>query len=357
MYSLSKIKKIFFVLEHLSGQGGVETVVTKVVNELEKRGYIVVVLLPNRSDDDIWELNLHNVYYYNNYEDCKNRNDLDSILSKVKGINRILIDLGKPDIIIGTHMPITVLYSRLVVGYEDVKVISWMHSSLELFGNSSKYLKHADIHWSISTNLTYELERLINKKYIYSIPNPIDINVDMLDISLENNFVYIGRLENYTKRFDILFTSLSKLDTEWTLDIYGDGPDKKYIECIINELDLNDKVKMKGYVRNPWKHINYKKALLLSSEHEAFPMVILEALSRGIPVVATECGGIEEIIKYGYNGYLAKVCNSESFYEEITQLLNLSYYELCEMQKNARQSVHCYSTNIILDKMEETFDL
>ncbi len=106
-----------------------------------------------------------------------------------------------------------------------------------------------------------------------------------------------------------------------TLTIIGDGPDKEKIIALINEFALSKKVFLKGRLSQEdvlASYANYD-ALIVNSFTETFSMVTLEALSSGIPVVATKCKGPEQFITEE-NGLLIPVDNSEALVEAIISL-------------------------------------
>ncbi len=348
-------KRIYFLLEYLGGRGGVENVLMNVTRYMEQLGYYVAVLLPNKSEDNIWESQISNLFYYNEDVNLEIDNKLEFISSKVDGLNKLFDNIGYPDIIVASHMPITTLYSRLLIGYtHDIKIISWIHSPLALFGDSKKYLKYADIHWGISDNIISELKNEVDEDLIYKVSNPISMEVENYNLELENNFIYIGRLENYTKRLDVLLNALSMCNFDWKLDIYGDGQDRYYVEEIIDKLNLSKKVNLKGYVENPWSKIKNAKALLLSSDYESFSLVVAEALCRGIPVVSTKSAGPIEMIEDGHNGYLADLGNVDSFKEKIEIISKLSADELERLKLNATKSVGDFSIEKVIERMRLT---
>jgi len=121
----------------------------------------------------------------------------------------------------------------------------------------------------------------------------------------------------------------SKQSNNIILKIAGNGPDKKLLEDrILLKPDLFNYI---GEVSNPVEEFyNDVDLLLMTSELEGLPMVILEAFSLGIPVISTPVGGIPEIIIDGYNGYLVNedsknIGNKISLLNENNELLqNLS---------------------------------
>ena len=90
----------------------------------------------------------------------------------------------------------------------------------------------------------------------------------------------------------------------WELDLAGDGPREEEMRGLARELGLGERVKFHGYLADPSGVLAQAQVFVLSSRSEAFPRSILEALRAGLPVVATEVGGVGEAVTDGVNGLL-----------------------------------------------------
>jgi glycosyltransferase involved in cell wall biosynthesis len=136
--------------------------------------------------------------------------------------------------------------------------------------------------------------------------------------------IAIGRLVRQ-KRFDILIEALSNVLTEIDarLIILGDGPDRELLERLVEDLGIPDKVSFEGFQINPYKFLSKAAVFVLSSQREGLPMVILEAIACGIPVVSTDCpSGPREILENGRCGLLVPVNDVNAIANGIKKLLN-----------------------------------
>ncbi|SDJ26518.1 glycosyltransferase family 4 protein [Salimicrobium halophilum] len=136
--------------------------------------------------------------------------------------------------------------------------------------------------------------------------------------------------------------------------IAGDGPDADKIRRMIEGLGLWDKVEMLGMVDDPQVFIQSMDLLLLTSLREVFPMVIIEALATGTPVLSIDRGGIKEAITEGETGILIGDHSVESFSEAI-----LSMYDSDQQQREkvSREGRKKAEKEFSLDKMvHETID-
>ena len=86
----------------------------------------------------------------------------------------------------------------------------------------------------------------------------------------------------------------------------GDGPERLYLQKLVDRCRLSDRFKFLGHIENMSTFYKRLDLYLNTSVHEGLPMSILEAMAHGIPVVAPATGGLCEIIEHARNGYLIK---------------------------------------------------
>ena len=99
----------------------------------------------------------------------------------------------------------------------------------------------------------------------------------------------------------------------------GDGELREIVEEKIQELGLEEIINLKGFLENPYEILQKCKVLCMPSRWEGFGLAAVEALALGVPVVATEVGGLPGIIDES----CGKLCDSkETFVEEIGSLLS-----------------------------------
>jgi colanic acid/amylovoran biosynthesis glycosyltransferase len=147
----------------------------------------------------------------------------------------------------------------------------------------------------------------------------------------EIKLLLVGRLTE-KKGIKYAIHAVEKLvERSWniSLNIIGDGPLKKQLEHTIRELNLTHRVKLLGSKPHSEviKTMQNSHILILSSitapdgDKEGIPNVLTEAMATGMPVVATEHGGIPELITDGINGLLVPEKNSDMLAEKIEYLL------------------------------------
>jgi glycosyltransferase involved in cell wall biosynthesis len=132
--------------------------------------------------------------------------------------------------------------------------------------------------------------------------------------------IYVGRLSP-EKNVDDLVRALEYAPGV-DLVIVGDGPEKEKLEILASQLDAIGRVTWLGAI--PWGERLFSvvrgcQAFVLASSSEGFPLVLAEAMSQGLPVVATNVGGIPELVRHEHNGLLVPVHRPD----EIGRALNL----------------------------------
>jgi glycosyltransferase involved in cell wall biosynthesis len=128
------------------------------------------------------------------------------------------------------------------------------------------------------------------------------------EFSLEPDMRYtvsVGRLIK-RKAFDHLILSLEHLPEDVGLLLVGDGPLRGELEGIVSARDLSGRVRFAGYVsdEDKFKYLAAADVYVLSSHHEGFGLVLQEAMSVGLPMVATSHGGQTDIVEEGVNALL-----------------------------------------------------
>ncbi len=121
--------------------------------------------------------------------------------------------------------------------------------------------------------------------------------------------------------------------------ILGEGPERPILESLIKELGLEQQVRLPGFMPNPHPYIVSARCLVLPSLHEGFPVILLEALGLGTPVIATDCEtGPREIIQHEHNGLLVPVDNTLALSAAIDRLcLDETFYQ--QLKSHAADSV------------------
>jgi len=127
-------------------------------------------------------------------------------------------------------------------------------------------------------------------------------------INQDFDVVYIGRL-SYPKdpiRLINILIAVSKSIPDIKIAIIGQGDFFETLKKIIKNNNVENNIKLMGFLENPLDILKKSKVLVLTSIFEGTPMVALEAMSLGIPIVSTPTDGLVELIDHGVTGYLSK---------------------------------------------------
>lgn len=132
------------------------------------------------------------------------------------------------------------------------------------------------------------------------------------------------------------------------LNIYGDGPDRDSLERKVSELGIGNHVVFHGHVQDTIACLRDNDVLLLTSEREGFPNVVLEAMGAGIPSVMFDFhDGIKELVTEGVTGFLIKQDNTSAFVEKLEYLVQNPQL-IDEMGKNAYSEKQRYDKETVM---------
>ena len=116
--------------------------------------------------------------------------------------------------------------------------------------------------------------------------------------------VSTARFESPKDHATLLHALAALRERPWVLDLIGDGPLEPAIRLLADALGIADRVRFLGYQREPARVLAGAQLFVLSSRSEAFPRSVLEAMRAGLPVVASDVGGVREAVTDGIEGLL-----------------------------------------------------
>ncbi len=224
------------------------------------------------------------------------------------------------------------IYTLIISKIFNIKVISRSNSSSTGWGKNpikqmifSYYFKKAD---KIIVN-SFDFKKEMDKRYKIKtkcILNPFEFkkikknsNIKIGKIYSNNvlKLISVGRL-TFQKDFTTLIKAIKLVKTRVELLIIGKGKEKENITKIINDNNLNDRIKLLGYQKNPFKFIKQSDIFILSSVFEGSPNVLVEAQFLKKFIISTDCPtGPREILKNGELGSLVKIGD----YKEIARII------------------------------------
>ena len=170
-----------------------------------------------------------------------------------------------------------------------------------------------------------KIAKIENEDKLIWINNPITNEpVKTPRKAIKKNFIFIGRLDDQ-KGINYLLPIWKDIESrhpEWTLRIVGDGVKRNEIENFIKKHQLS-RIIIEGFHQDINKYIDDSSILLMTSIYEGWPLVLFEAMGRGVvPVIFNSFDAADEIIDNYTNGILVKPFNKNAFIKEIESLIN-----------------------------------
>ena len=189
------------------------------------------------------------------------------------------------------------------------------------------------------------------------IMNPLTDEILNNEIMIDGkDLVTLSRLDEQKNLFFMIdvFYLISGKYSDSRLLIYGEGPLKKDLEIYIKRRRLEDRCFLKGYVKDVWKdEVKKCRAYLSTSNYEGVSNSIMEALSLGIPVVATDCpiGGTKMLIDNGINGFIVEMNNIDLFYDAVSKIM-----EDDSLAQRLHQNALCIREKFSIKKIGEEWE-
>lgn len=193
---------------------------------------------------------------------------------------------------------------------------------------------------------------------IHVIPNPVNELPNKYSDCINKQVIAVGRLCEQ-KGFDILLNSWSIVvdkHPDWTLKIYGDGEMREMLTARVDELGIKNNCILEHFSTDIYEKYRQSSIFVLSSRFEGFGLVLVEAMSCGIPVVSFSCPcGPRDIISINKDGLLVESGNEKELAEKISWLIEHDEDRI-EMGKNAINKSKKYDIDIIGKQWESLFE-
>lgn len=340
--------KILYVITGL-GVGGAERVVTTVADRMVDAGHSVKI-----------------VYLVGNADVTPNSQDIDVIKLNLESFSRLFIAAKRlrniilryqPDVV-HSHMFHSNILCRMVNSITPInKLICTVHNSNE--GGQVRMLAYkltnflSDFNTNVSEEATDSLvaKKAFKKSQISTVYNGIDTDYfkfNQVERNLLRNqfnitkdtkvLISIGSMSEQ-KDYPNLFRAIQKLANrkDYRFFIVGEGSLKDELHSLVERMGLKDSITFLGVRRDIPALLSMSDIFVLSSAWEGFGLVVAEAMSCKRVVVATDCGGVSEVV--GSAGFLVEPNNSIVLAQALNEALSLSYEESCNIGVNARNRI------------------
>ena len=335
------MKKICFIVDSIFTIGGVQRVTAVIAKELAKE-YDVTILTFDRAEKkntSLYGLNEADISYrFIKYPRVGNlKNKLCKLYSGIyiklqpqskwssnwyarssfpSELRNTLINELKQeqyDAIIGVHATLAARLTTLRKQLPNTKLIGWLHNSYEaLFGEGSQYhigpkrLRHYVYQFRKLDKVVVLCQDDANRFHQYDkafmptvIYNPLTLKPGNPSTGSSKRFLTIGRFTPLHKGIDLLieaFHLFSQKNSEWCLDIVGEGREDKKYRTLISKYHLEDRITIHPFTNQIQDYYSKAQVYVLSSRWEGMPLVLVEAMSHGLPVVTSDLPICKEIL-------------------------------------------------------------
>ena len=390
------MKKILFLCLDLYTFGGIQRVMSTMLHPLADYGDLdITVMMPYaENEEDIFGID-HRVHIVNEYAypffgkntpnglfhkalqrisrqtGCffflKSKDFLGRLFfppSKIRKISEYIKKQGF-DCVVGVGDLYIVLVSLLDCG-KKVKRIGWSHSSFDgyycvrgrncygLLKSCASAFKTIDLFLVLTAKDKADYEKAFHKP-TFCLYNPVDVTVDSATASMEKPIIFCGRMEREVKGLDYLLEIIQKInamDCSRSFVIIGGGPDEKWIRAEIQKRKLEKYVTVTGRTNETDKYYRNGALLIHTSRWEGFGLVLLEAMSYGMPVVAFHNNGPDEIVTDGVDGILIDKYDCDQFAVSVLDVLN-NPDKYTRMSEKAKQKSKEYTPENLSKQLYE----
>lgn len=373
---MEKIKILF--LHSGAELYGADQILLKIVSNLDKNKFEPIVVLPNdgplfkkleeqKIRTEIISYPIIRRQYFNL------KGILSFIVNYYKSSKKISNFVRKEEIAIVHNNTLAVLEGIYLKKKNKIRLITHIHEMIDKPKLIAKFLykihlKNCDKAVVVSEAVRKHISKLLKNSYknILTINNGIekeDFNNKELDYynefgipesskvvaiigrinAIKGQDHFVSAIEKITKKHDNVYGLIigdSFSGQEWRVKKINEDIKEKGLENCIRYCGFRDDVK------EIYRIIDV--LVLPSIQNDSFPTVVLEAMSKGVPTVAYKCGGVEEMIKDGYNGYLVEQYDIDMLSERIEEIL----FNKENMEDNTKEFFHKHFT---IEKFIEKF--
>ncbi|WP_302698374.1 glycosyltransferase family 4 protein [uncultured Prevotella sp.] len=359
---------IVYIVPEMSHPGGIGRVTAIKANHFAATGNDVTIITEIQGKNSFYyELNDNIKHYDIGLSECQNK--ILKFFIRIKRLKNLLENI-KPNIVIYTYF---VLPIHCSFQYVSILECHFNHDVANLMAQAfntslvkakyiTKYYEYIASKADILVVLTDQDKKLwkdsCKKTNIIRIPNMNSFSSEQTSKLNNKKAIAVGRLDAQ-KGFDRLIAIWARVYNEhkdWQLNIYGKGPDRKKLEDLINTYGLNNSV----FINDPVKNIRDKyiesSILCFTSTYEGWGLVITEAMSCGLPVIAYDipCGP-KDIIENDYNGFLVRDNDIEKYVKYLSVLMD-DKTKRESMGMTAFESAQKYNTNIVMKQWDNLLE-
>ena len=357
--------------------GGSGVVATELGLELSKRGHEVHFITYNQPVMlNLFNNNIHYhevivpdypLFHYQPYELALSSKIVDMV--QLHKIEILHVHYAIPHAY-AAYMSKQMLKTRGI----NLPIVTTLHGTdITLVGSHPFYknavefsINNSDAVTSVSEDLKKDTMSYFSiEKDIEVIPNFVDLDkYNNIDKNFNRNVLanddekIITHISNFrkVKRIDDVINSYNLINKKINskLILLGDGPERIKAEKLCDELNLKEKVLFLGASNETAKILYLSDVFILASTTESFGLVALEAMASSVPVISTNSGGLPEVNKDGFSGYLSNVGDINTMAKNAIKILEDSS-KLLNFKKNAKLQANKFDVHNIVPNYEDIY--
>jgi len=360
--------KILLLNDYKEEIGGAEIFLHNLKDELEEQGHEVRFFGGKRNNKNFGNISLSSFF-----KGFFNPISWKKIRKKIKNFEPDIIFVGK----LHTNLSPLFLFSTknfpVIIRIPALGAVTYPKQMSKRPYRIITYIKkyfiktlennYSDIVLAQSEMMKKTLKNIFDNKNIIKMYNPVfwEVLSEQHESSNQDfNVIYTGRL-SYNKGLTYLIKSIKFVKEKHSnikLYIFGKGELEKEIEEMIYDLNIENKVFLKGFVNHSKLKSFYNKSdltVLPSIIKENCPSTVIESMSQGTPVITTNIGGQSELVKDGYDGFLVDPKKPNQLAHKIKMLIeNKDILE--EMSRNSLESARKFSKEKYIRDLEGLFE-
>ncbi|GIV44453.1 MAG: hypothetical protein KatS3mg035_1576 [Bacteroidia bacterium] len=243
-----------------------------------------------------------------------------------------------------------------LVGKEETfkTVIKYAIEQSDLVTSVSGYLKQATYDFFHVQKDIEVIPNFVSLERFRPQPEIRNLYRKLIAPNNEKILIHISNFRKVKRVHDVLKIYLEvKQHIPAKLIMVGDGPERTNLEKFVRENQLTNCVIFMGKQEKVEDILAISDVFLMPSESESFGLAALEAMACGIPVVASNTGGLKEIIHHDFNGFMAEVGNIKQMSEYVLNILNEEKYSFYSI--NALKTAQNFDENIIAKTYEKFY--
>lgn len=269
---------------------------------------------------------------------------------------------------IHSHTPVGGLLARIISMVLSIPNIYTVHGYHFYYGSSILnwiLFYPAEKLLSQFTNaiitINYEDLKFTNKHFrvkSYYLPG-VGINTNSLHTKVLNQsnkiikILSVGEI-NKNKNHEFVIKRLDRLPDLLRYSIAGSGPREAHLRKKIQDMNLQNRVKLHGYVDKVEDLLCETNIFVLPSIREGLPLSLMEAMVAGLPIVASDIRGIRDLIDHGKGGFLFDLGNPDSFDKAIEKLV--TNRKLCiQMGKYNQDKIKQFDFHLVNQMMQKIY--